>query len=250
MAVLSVMIVYGISEYRDRKKISCVPKRLGMVGFLGAVVLFLVTEQRLYIHVISATLIIYALVISKEAWTRRVLQMGSAMGLYVVAFHRTFRIPLRSLLSYQRYMESSMVNISSAIQNGKIWGSGYGTQMLYGGDASDWYMNALVWGQLGIIGFLVLVIAFGTLIVWISRVYIQTRKKNDLTGSIISLAVMVHFISAVAIFIVGMKDPIVSYLFNEKMPFFSKTVVINAGCLIELGMVYSIAVRGKEVNDK
>lgn len=112
-----------------------------------------------------------------------------------------------------------MVNISSAIQNGKIWGSGYGTQMLYGGDASDWYMNALVWGQLGIIGFLVLVIAFGTLTVWISRVYIQTRKKNDLTGSIISLAVMIHFISAVAIFIVGMKDPIVSYLFNEKMPF-------------------------------
>ena len=27
MAVLSVMIVYGISEYSDRKKISCVPKR-------------------------------------------------------------------------------------------------------------------------------------------------------------------------------------------------------------------------------
>ena len=178
MAVLSVVIVYGISEYRDRKKISCVPKRLGMVGFLGAVVLFLVTEQRLYIHVISATLIIYALVISKEARTRRVLQMGSAMGLYVVAFHRTFRIPLHSLLSYQRYMESSMVNISSAIQNGKIWGSGYGTQMLYGGDASDWYMNALVWGQLGIIGFLILVIAFGTLTAWISRVYIQTRKYN------------------------------------------------------------------------
>lgn len=250
MAVLSVMIVYGISEYRDRKQISCVPKRLEIVGFLGAVVLFLVTEQRLYVHVISATLITYALVISKEAWTKRVLQLGSAIVLYVVAFHRTFRIPLRSLLSYQSYMESSMVNISSAIQNGKIWGSGYGTQMLYGGDASDWYMNALVWGQFGIIGFLILVIAFGTLTAWISRVYIQTRKKNDLTESIISLAVMIHFISAVAIFIVGMKDPIVSYLFNEKMPFFSKTVVINAGCLMELGMVYSIAVRGKEVNDK
>ena len=57
MAVLSVVIVYGISEYRDRKKIPCVPKRLGIVGFLGAVVLFLVTEQRLYVHVISATLI-------------------------------------------------------------------------------------------------------------------------------------------------------------------------------------------------